>query len=265
MKLKETTALQAISVIAWLWAKPAADALDSYGFWSSTASLIKVVVLFVAGVVISSYFPSKYGKKVAIPVLIASIFLLISYVFFYDLYLHNIWRSRFLVGLLTILGMPLLGFSLGALKISWRPKSFVVAVCVLILFYVAYWGEFSLCRYIPIEAKSLWNLYSLMTYVIQIAIAIQFWRTMSMECVRQSIERIPKLTKFVAGLFWGMFLVFPADRYSPAYEAIIMLLLSPLFAYIFTVLLRAIYTLMQNLVRLARSERPDWKNIICWW
>ena len=102
-------------------------------------------------------------------------------------------------------------------------------------------------------------------YIFQISIAIQLWRGMAMDCVRQAFERIPKLSKCVAGLFWGMFLVVPAGRCSEFYEDVIMLLLAPVIAYVMTVVLRAIYTTVRNLIRLAQSEQADWTNIFCWW
>lgn len=275
MKLKELTALQAITVVAWLWAKPVADSLDLYGFGDSMALLIKYVVYLLAGVVVATYVPSKTQGKFAVPALGAGVLLIISYLFFDELYRDYIHQCRWLVGLIGILGFPLLGLGMGCMRISWKPKSFACAVCMLIAFLALYLGHQYAGRFISIEVLShietgihemvLTKSYLLLYYILQISIAIQLWRVMTMDCVIQMFERIPKLTKCVAGLFWGMFLVVPAGRCSEFYEDVIMLLLAPVVAYVMTVLLRAIYTVIRNLVRCSRPDKSDWKSILCWW
>ena len=266
MKPLKTTALQAISVVAWLWVKPAIGSLSLYGFGASTASMLQDVVFFIAGVVLATYVPSKIGRKVAVPALAAGVLLVISYLFFHELYWPNIAEHRWLVGITLELGMPLIGFGLGVMNISWKLKSFTWSLCVLIALYAIYLGHQYSARFIPFEMLVPTKAYYLIYLILRISIAIQLWRTMTTDSVIQAFDKIPKLAKFVAGLFWGMFLVIPAGRCSEFYEDVIMLLLAPVFAYVMTVLLRAIYTaIIRNLSRFARSEQADWKNILCWW
>ena len=275
IKSTKTTALQVIAVVAWLWAKPIADSLHLYGFGASIASMIKYVVCFIAGVVLATYVPSKIESKIAVPALVAGVLLIISYLFYDELYFSHIHECRWLVSVISILGIPLLGFALGATRISWKPKSFTWSFCMLIVFFAMYLGHQYSGRFIPFEmlvhgeaeahAKVLTKVYYLIYFILQISIAIQLWRTMTMDIVIQAFEMIPKLTKCVAGLFWGMFLVIPAGRCSEFYEDVIMLLLAPVVAYVMTVLLRAIYTVIRNLVRCSRPDKSDWKRILYWW
>ena len=57
--IKETTALQIIAVIAWLWVMPAIDMLESYSYGSATTSLIRFYVPFVLGVILAVISPEK--------------------------------------------------------------------------------------------------------------------------------------------------------------------------------------------------------------
>lgn len=275
MKLTKTTALQAIAVVAWLWVKPAINPSGFYGSGYTTAYLIKSVVCFIVGLVVATYVPPKVGRKLAVPALVAGALLAVSYLFSDELYRPHIFEYRWLVGIIIKLGLPLIGFGLGAMRISWKPRSFAWSLGVLLALYAMYLGNEYLSRYIPIDEYYygegevhilvIMKVYLLILYVLQVFIGIQLWRLMSLDCVIQAFEKIPKLTNCVAGLFWGMFLVPPAGGCSEFYEDVIMLLLAPVIAYIITVLLRAIYTAICNLIRFARSEQADWKNIFCWW
>lgn len=68
--ISETTALQIVSVIAWLWVVPVIDSLDSYSYGMATRALITSFIPFVLGVTASVYFPNvatpKRGKQALI-------------------------------------------------------------------------------------------------------------------------------------------------------------------------------------------------------
>lgn len=55
----ETTALQIVAVIAWLWVMPAIDMLESYSYGSATIFLIRSYIPFVLGVILAVNSPEK--------------------------------------------------------------------------------------------------------------------------------------------------------------------------------------------------------------
>ena len=56
--ISETTPLQIICVIAWLWIGPIIDSLDSYSYGMATRALIISFIPFVIGVIVAVAFPN---------------------------------------------------------------------------------------------------------------------------------------------------------------------------------------------------------------
>ena len=89
------------------------------------------------------------------------------------------------------------------------------------------------------------------------------WKTLSTEYVSRLVNKAPKLSIFVAGLFWGMILVVPADSYAPRWLSILMLFLTPIFAYIMTVIVRLSVQLILYVVKGIIANK-FWFESCCW-
>ena len=61
---KETTALQIVAVIAWLWVMPVIDMFESYSYGSATISLIRSYVPFVLGIILAVNIPKKVNDRI---------------------------------------------------------------------------------------------------------------------------------------------------------------------------------------------------------
>ena len=163
-----------------------------------------------------------------------------------------------------VFGFILLGYGLEGLY-SGKKCSFKVGLAMLIILYTSYnlliWGMNNVpCQYMP-----LYRLANIAYALVRIAIVVALWKTLSANSVTNLISRFPKCSILVAGLFWGMFLVIPADRYSPRWLAILMLCLAPLLAYINTVLIRFSVKLIGWVFKGIVSNRGWWKEVCLWW
>ena len=264
-QLSNVTALLIVSVIAWLWVVPVIDSLDSYTYGMATRALIVSFIPFVIGVVTAVAFPSFTTCRRGLSSLIlGSILLAISLVFYMFIYQHvSFWIVRHLA-IFRMLGFALLGYGLQAIDFG-KPRMFKVGLAVLIVLYIIYnlliWGMNNVpCQYMP-----LYHLANIAYALVRIAIVITLWETLSADSVTSFLSRIPRFSLLIAGLFWGMFLVIPADRYSPRWLAILMLFLAPLFAYIYSVLIRFAVKLLRGLFKGIISNRGWWKDVCCWW
>lgn len=261
----KTTALQIVSVIAWLWAVPVIDSLDSYTYGMATRALIVSFIPFVVGVIAAVAFPNfTTHRRGRWSLILGSILLAISLVFYVFIYQHvSFWIVRHLA-IFRMLGFALLGYGLQAIDFG-KPRMFKVGLAVLIVLYIIYnlliWGMNNVpCQYMP-----LYHLANIAYALVRIAIVITLWETLSADSVANLLSRIPKISLLVAGLFWGMFLVLPANRYSPRWLAILMLILAPAFAYIYSVVIRFAVKIVNYLRKGLISEKFWWKEVCCWW
>lgn len=264
-QLSNVTALLIVSVIAWLWVVPVIDSLDSYTYGMATRAIITSLIPFVVGVVAAISFPNfTNSRRSRWAIILGSILLAVSLVFYVFIYQHvSFWIVRHLP-VFRMLGFSLLGYGLQAINFG-RSRMFKVGVGVLIALYVIYnlliWGMNNVpCQYMP-----LYHLANIAYALIRIAIVITLWKTLSADSVTNFLSRIPKCSLLVAGLFWGMFFVIPADRYSPKWLAILMLLLSPLLAYVYSVLIRFVVKVIDYLVKGLITEKLWWKDVCYWW
>ena len=263
----ETAAIQIVSVFAWLWAVPVIDSLDSYTYGMATRAIIISFIPFVIGVVAASAFPNFISPiKSRWALIIGCLLLTISLVFYVIIHqeIYIGWWFYRSIALLRIFGFTLLGYGLQAMY-SNQKWTFKAGLAMLIILYTSYnlliWGMNNVpCQYMP-----LYRLANIAYALVRIAIVVALWKTLSANSVTNLISRFPKCSILVAGLFWGMFLVIPADRYSPRWLAILMLCLAPLLAYINTVLIRFSVKLIGWVFKGIVSNRGWWKEICLLW
>ena len=263
----ETAAIQIVSVFAWLWAVPVIDSLDSYTYGMATRAIIISFISFVIGIVAASTFPNFISpRKSRWALIIGCILLSISLVFYVIIHqeIYIGWWFYRSIALLRILGFTLLGYGLQTIYSNqkWTFKAGVVVLVILfVISNLLIWGMNNVaCQYM-----SLYRLANIAYTLVRIAIVIALWKTLSADSVTDFLRRIPKLSVFIAGLFWGMFLVLPADRYSPRWLAIIMLILAPAFAYVYSVIIRLAVKVIRYLIKGLISEKFWWKDVCCWW
>ena len=263
----ETAAIQIVSVFAWLWAVPVIDSLDSYTYGMATRAIIISFISFVIGIVAASAFPNFTStRKSRWALIIGSILLSISLVFYVIIHqeIYIGWWFYRSIALLRILGFTLLGYGLQVIY-SNQKWTFKAGLAILIILYTIYnlliWGMNNVpCQYMP-----LYRLANMAYALVRITIVVVLWKTLSADSVTNLISRFPKCSLLVAGLFWGMFLVLPADRYSPRWLAILMLFLAPLLAYLYSVLIRFAVKLIGWLCKGLISNKGWWKEVCVWW
>ena len=263
----ETAAIQIVSVFAWLWAVPVIDSLDSYTYGMATRAIIISFISFVIGVVAASAFPNFTSPiKSRWALIIGCILLSISLVFYVIIHqeIYIGWWFYRSIALLRILGFTLLGYGLQAMY-SNQKWTFKAGLAILIILYTIYnlliWGM----NNVPCQYMSLYRLANIAYGLVRIAIVVALWKTLTADSVTKFLGRIPKCSLLVAGLFWGMFLVLPADRYSPRWLAIVMLILAPAFAYVYSVVIRFAVRVIRYLIKGLISEKCWWKDVCCWW
>jgi len=265
--INKTTALQIASVIAWLWIVPIIDSLDSYTYGMATRALIISFIPFVVGVIAAVAFPHYTTRRRSRSALIAGCILLaITLVFFVIIYQElylDWWLLRSFVFLRT-LGFVLIGYALQTIR-PGKQLTFRTGLVILIVLYIIYnlllWGM----NNVPCHSMPLYRLANIAYALVRIAIVVVLWKTLSADSVTNFLSRISKYSLLVAGLFWGMFLVLPADRYSPRWLAILMLMLAPVLAYIYSVVLRFVIQVINYLTRGLISEKFWWRDVCCWW
>lgn len=262
----ETTALQIVSVIAWLWIVPIIDSLDSYSYGMATRALVTSFIPFALGIIVATNMPKvatlKRGKGALI---IGSVILLLFLVFYIPLFPRlghwYTWNS----GLFRAIGFLLLGFGLNITEIFPKAPKFKIGVSLLIGLYIVYnlliWGSHNTHP----DWMSLYYLAHILLALIRVAIIVTLWKTLSADSVTALCNKFPKSSLFLAGLFWGMILVIPADEYAPRWLAILMFFLAPVFAYIMTVIVRLSIHLISYVVKGIISNKFWWFESCCWW
>ena len=263
----ETTALQIVCVIGWLWIVPLIDSLDSYTYGMATRALIVSFIPFVIGVIAAVTFPNFATRRRGRSALIAGCILLaitlVFYVIIYqELYL-GWWLLRHFV-FLRALGFALIGYALQTIC-PGKQITFKIGLTILIALYIIYnlliWGMNNVpCPYMPLN-----RLANIAYALVRIAIVVVLWKTLSADSVTLFLSKFPKISLLVAGLFWGMFLVMPANTYSPRWLAILMLFMAPVFAYIMTVIVRFSVRLVVYVVKGVLENRFWWFKSCCWW
>ena len=264
--ISETTALQIVSVIAWLWVVPMIDSLDSYSYGMATRALITSFIPFVLGVTASVYFP-KFAtpKRGKLALITGSIILIFTLVFYVQIF-HYIsgWYLRHWA-LFRFVGFAFLGYGLKTLKVFPKQISFSKGVLILVLQYIVYnlllWGSHNPHP----DYMFLYNLSQNLLALVRIAIIVTLWKTLSADSVTKILGKSPKLSTAIAGLFWGMILVLPADNYSPRWLAVVMLLVAPIIAYIMTVIVRISVQLVMYVVKGILDNKFWWLESCCWW
>lgn len=262
----ETTALQIVSVIAWLWIVPIIDSLDSYSYGMATRALVTSFIPFALGIIVARNMPKvatlKRGKGALI---IGSVILLLFLVFYIPLFPRlghwYTWNS----GLFRAIGFLLLGFGLNITEIFPQKPTFKTGAAILIGLYISYnlllWASHNPHP----DWMPLYYLVHILLALVRIVIVVALWKTLSADSVMQLCNKFPKCSLFLAGLFWGMFLVVPADSYAPRWLAILMFFLAPVFAYLMTVIVRLSVQMILYIVKGIISNKFWWFNSSCWW
>lgn len=262
----ETTALQIVSVIAWLWIVPIIDSLDSYSYGMATRALVTSFIPFALGIIVARNMPKvatlKRGKGALI---IGNVILLLFLVFYIPLFPRlghwYTWNS----GLFRAIGFLLLGFGLNITEIFPQKPTFKTGAAILIGLYISYnlllWASHNPHP----DWMPLYYLVHILLALVRIVIVVALWKTLSADSVMKLCNKFPKCSLFLAGLFWGMFLVVPADSYAPRWFAILMFFLAPVFAYLMTVIVRLSVQMILYIVKGIISNKFWWFNSCCWW
>ena len=265
--LLETAAIQIFFVLAYLWAVPVIESLDSYTYGTATRGLIMSFLPFVIGVIAAVSFPNFTSHRKSRCALILGCVLLSITVIFYVIIHQILFWDRWFIGsiaFLRILGFALLGYGLKA-RYSGKKWTFKAGMVTLIVLYGIYnlliWGM----NNVPCQYMALYRIANMAYGLVRIAIVVALWKTLSADSVTRILGRSPKISMLVAGLFWGMFFVIPANKFAPLWLAVLMLALAPAIAYVWSVLVRfALKTIAYTFKGLV-SEKFWWKEVCCWW
>lgn len=264
--ISETTPLQIICVIAWLWVVPVIDSLDSYSYGMATRALVTSFIPFVIGIIVARNMPKiatlKRGRSALI---IGSIILLLFLVFWVPLFPRlGYWYTR-PCALFRAIGFLLFGFGLSVTEIFPKAPKFKTGISLLIGLYIVYnlllWGSHNTHP----DCMSLYYLAHILLALIRVAIIVTLWKTLSADSVTELCNKFPKCSLFLAGLFWGMFLVIPANDYAPRWLAILMFFLSPVVAYIMTIIVRILYHLVIYLIKGLIKNKVWIRESYKWW
>lgn len=262
----ETTALQIVSVIAWLWVVPLIDSLDSYSYGMATRALVTSFIPFVLGITASRNLPKiatlKRGRWALI---LGSVILLLFLVFYIPLFPRlghwYTWNS----GLFRAIGFLLLGFGLNITEIFPKTPTFKTGAAILIGLYISYnlllWASHNPHP----DWMPLYYLAHILLALVRIVIVVALWKTLSADSVMKLCNKFPKCSLFLAGLFWGMFVVIPTNQYSSIWLLAVMLMLAPIFAYIMTVIVRLSLRVLIYLIKGFIANKYWWFQSCCWW
>ena len=262
----ETTALQIVCVIGWLWIVPLIDSLDSYSYGLATRAILTSFIAFALGIIVARNMPKVATlKRGRCALIIGSIILLLFLVFYIPLFPRlghwYTWNS----GLFRAIGFLLLGFGLNITEIFPKTPTFKTGAAILIGLYISYnlllWASHNPHP----DWMPLYYLAHILLALIRVAIIVTLWKTLSADSVTGLCNKFPKSSSFLAGLFWGMILVIPADHYAPRWLAILMFFLAPVFAYIMTVIVRLSIQLISYVVKGIISNKFWWFESCCWW
>ena len=175
----ETTALQIVAVIAWLWVMPAIDMLESYSYGSATIFLIRSYIPFVLGVILAVNIPRKVNERIWKPIFIIGCIILLFTIILQRMMWQLCWVS--FTYELRIVGLTFFGYGLRLYARLPKLKSFGVGVLLLMLLYgvynlLIYWGH-------NIHPKDiyLWLARDIIYGVTHIAIIVLLYKTLSTE------------------------------------------------------------------------------------
>ncbi len=263
----ETTALQIVCVIGWLWIVPIIDSLDSYSYGMATRALIISFIPFVIGVIAAVTFPNFTTRRRSQSALIMGCIILAITLVFYVIIYQELYLGWWLLrhfGFLRALGFALIGYALQTIC-PGKQITFKIGLTILIALYIIYnlliWGMNNVpCPYMPLN-----RLANIAYALVRIAIVVVLWKTLSADSVTLFLSKFPKISLFVAGLFWGMFLVMPANTYSPRWLAILMLFMAPVIAYIMTVLVRISSQIVIYLIKGFITYKIRFRDACKWW
>ena len=264
--ISDTTPLQIICVIAWLWVVPVIDSLGSYSYGMATRALVTSFIPFVIGIIVARNMPKiatlKRGRGTLI---IGSLILLLFLVFYIPMFPRlghwYTWNS----GLFRAIGFLLLGYGLSITGMFHKTLTFKTGLALLIGLYIIYnlllWGSHNPHP----DWMPLYYLAHMLLALVRVAIIVALWKTLSVGSVMELCNKFPKCSLFLAGLFWGMFLVIPANDYAPRWLAILMFFLSPVVAYIMTIIVRIIYQLVIYLIKGLIKNKVWIRESYKWW
>lgn len=264
--ISETTVLQIVSVVAWLWMMPVISSLNSWSYGVATNAIMGSFIFLTLGIIVSDKFTFKSKRRLGVFSLVAGAVTLLLCLALYEpmrlsigfFYLRQLSLFRYL-------GFALLGYGLKSLNFSMGIKSFGKGLIWLILLY----GFYNLLIYsgnnISPDMKAI-SLCRDVTYALtRVLIVVTLWQTLSVDWIQKLLYKCPKLSLLTAGLFWGMIVVMPANHYSPGWLAIVMLLLAPVIAYIMTVLVRFSIQIIVHIVKGLIANKCWWLESCCWW
>ena len=234
LRIKETTALQVIVAIVWLWLIPAVNLLESDTYGGATIALMMCFVAFALGVVLAARLPERIVGKTGTALLWLAVVLLVLTCFTNMNIRHLFYRSALLI---KYIGFILLGYGLRAGKVSYRPKSFVQGLLWLVLLYVVYNLLLFLKLNLDPTKVLVWSQFDIVRLAVEVAIVFVAWKTLSLDSVTRFLEKAPKLFAVAASLVWGMFFLVPAHLYVEQWLLILMFFLNPLLAFINTVII----------------------------
>ena len=264
--IPETTALQIVSVISWLWIVPIIDSLDSYSYGLATRAILTSFIAFALGIIVARNMPKVATlKRGRCALIIGSIILLLFLVLWVPLFPRlGYWYTR-PCALFRAIGFLLFGFGLSVTEIFPKAAKFKIGVSLLIGLYIVYnlllWG----CHNTHPDRMSLYYLAHILLALIRVAIIVTLWKTLSADSVTELCNKFPKSSSLFAGLLWGMILGIPADNSAPRWLAILMFFLAPVFAYIMTVIVRLSVQLISYVVKGIISNKFWWFESCCWW
>lgn len=262
----ETTALQIVCVIGWLWIVPLIDSLDSYSYGMATRAILTSFIAFALGIIVARNMPKVATlKRGRCALIIGSIILLLFLVLWVPLFPRlGYWYTR-PCPLFRAVGFLLFGFGLSVTEIFPKAAKFKTGVSLLISLYIVYnlliWGSHNTHP----DWISLYYVANILLALIRVAVIVTLWKTLSADSVTELCNKFTKRSSFLAGLFWGMILVIPADDYAPRWLAILMFFLAPVFAYIMTVIVRLSIQLISYVVKGIISNKFWWFESCCWW
>lgn len=265
--IKESVAIQIVAVVGWLWMKPCIYALESYTYGAATVRLLDYFVFAVIGIILGRWLCCREIYRFSRPAFITGAVLFIFWVLCNRNILYNgLFGFRFAyITIIPYIGTMLMALGLTSIKRDIPEIPLGKGLLWSVVLYAFYNVLVFLNYHVPREQWLLVKLFDLAYYGVRLSLLFVMWRTLESIAVRSFLSKIPKLSLCIAGLFWGMFFVMPADIFHPTWRAICMFLASPLIAYIYSVLVRFAVELLSGFVKRTKSQELDWRSVICWW
>ena len=127
----ETTALQIVCVIGWLWIVPLIDSLDSYSYGMATRAILTSFIAFALGIIVARYMPKVATLKRGRCALVIGIVILLLFLVFWVPLFQRLghWYTRN-CALFRAAGFLLLGFGLSITEVFRKTPTFKTRVAV---------------------------------------------------------------------------------------------------------------------------------------